>query len=122
MEGIDVINSSKPDLEQKRILLPQKPKNDHKSIGKCVRTYVFMYTAFRNNKSQSYEIRNLSSIVSSMYSKFLVEIGTQEVDIYIKDFLVFEIFSKTALTFSSFNPYDYIKCHKVLDVYKFQSD
>ena len=75
--------------------------------------------AFRNCNSQSYEIRNLSSIYARRsYSKLLVEIGTTEVDIYTKDFSFFLNFSKTAPTIF-FKIGVLIKCHELLDVYKF---
>ena len=39
------------------------------------------------------------------YSKLLVEIGTPEVDIYMKDFSFFVIFSKTAQTIFFLNSF-----------------
>ena len=52
------------------------------------------------------------------YSKLLVEIGTPEVDIYMKDFSFFMIFSKTAPTIIK-KISVLIKCHELLVVNKF---
>ena len=61
VEGIDTLNSWKPDLGRD-IVVPRGPKGAKDSL---VSTYVRMYTpppsAFRNyNSSQSYGIRNLA--------------------------------------------------------------
>ena len=58
MEGIDALNSWKPDLGHKTGNCdPQRPK-----IQWSVSMYVRMYPpAFRNHKSQSYKIRNLKA-------------------------------------------------------------
>ena len=72
-----------------------------------VSAYVCTPPAFRNHKSQSYGIQNLSSISTrkSIYSKLLVEIGTPEVDNYMKDFFWFStIFWKISV---------FIKCYKL---------
>ena len=73
---------------------------------------------FRNHKSQSYEIRNLAQYRLERVHMLLFEIGTPEVDLYMKDFSLFFIFSKTAHTiFKKINVL--IKCHELLVVYKF---
>ena len=60
VEGIDALNSWKPDLGHKTGNCGlQGPKRGQKSIGQCVFIYL---PAFRNHRSQRYEIRNLSSI------------------------------------------------------------
>ena len=60
VEGIDTLNSWKPDLGHKTGYCgPQGSKSDQKSIGQCVRTTP---PAVGNHMSQSYKIRNLSSI------------------------------------------------------------
>ena len=61
-----------------------------------------VFLIFRNDKSQGYEIRNLSRYKQE-YSKLLVEIGTPEVDIYMKDYLFFVIFPKKTLTIFFYN-------------------
>ena len=108
----------------------QRTKRGQKSIGPSVSMYViypspaFFFNAIeckkggaskmqplwiskdpcctRNHKSQSYKIQNLSSIQEGQkeYSKLLVEIGTREVGIHMKDFSFFFFcyFLKTALT------------------------
>ena len=74
VEGIDALNSLKPDLEHKTRYSGglQGSKRGQKCIGPCVFTYVrmwYMYDVrmyqgtFRNPKSQSYEIRNLGSMI-----------------------------------------------------------
>ena len=89
MEGIDALNSLKPNLEQKTGYCgPQRPESDKKSMVSCV------------SQPQVSELRNLKlelEIGSMKYSKLLIEIGISEVDIYMKDFSVFVIFLKTAL-------------------------
>ena len=72
------------------------PRGQQGAKNPLVREYVRMYVppAFRNHKSQSYEIRNLSSIYARKgHSKLLVEIGKPEVVIYTKD-LFFFLFSQ----------------------------
>ena len=82
-------NSLKPDLEQ-------KSGSDQKPIGPCVCIYVpppplrFATASFRATKYRTYGLEGL------------VEIGTLEIAIYMKDLSFFVSFSKTAQTFFFF--------------------
>ena len=79
MEGIDTLNSWKPELGHKTGNCgPQRPKRDQKSIGQSVCMYARTYEPppeFRNHKSQSYGIRNLSSTLLIFTPLSFISIG-----------------------------------------------
>ena len=90
MEGIDGLNSMKPDLEQKTGYCdPQGAKSDQKYIVLSICMY-HMYPLW---VSQVSELQKLD-IGKRAYSKHLVEIGTPKVNIYMKDFSFFVNISK----------------------------
>ena len=100
MEGIDALNSWKPDYGHKiGNCVPQRPKRGQKSIGLCyVRTPLrFATMSLRTTK---FELK--LDIGYKEYSKLLVEIGTPEVNIYMKDFSFFFYFLKNGY-------YDFLK-------------
>ena len=92
VDGIIALNSLKPNLEYKTGYCgPQRPPKGTRNP--LVSVYVCRQPpAFRNHKSQSYEIRNFYDRYE--YTKLLVEIGTPDVDIQMKDFFVFCDFLK----------------------------
>ena len=81
MEEIDDLNSLKPDLEHKtKYCVLQRPENGQKSIGPCV-WYVYTPLRFATIRLR---LRNSKLMLDLGKKELLVEIGTPEVDIYMK--------------------------------------
>ena len=116
VDGIDALNNWKPDLGHKAGYCgPQRPKRGQKSVGQCVRIYVCIPPVFRNHKSQTYEIRNLSSIYARRVQQAFGWNRSNESWHLHERFL---FISKTALTIF-FEIGVLIKCYELLVVYKF---